>query len=67
MMALWVVRVLETRVYEVEYTIEADSKEEAAVKAAVGHTEAEETLGLREVASRFPMYTTLHREEEDDL
>ena len=66
-MSLWVVRVLETRVYEVEYTIEAASKEEAAVKADIGNTESEETLHLREVASRFPMYTTLHRSEDDDL
>lgn len=46
--------VLETRVYEVVYTVEADSPEEAEKFIAIGQTVEEESVKLERVQDRDP-------------
>lgn len=52
-MATYVAYVTETRNYEVEYLIEADSQEEAEHKAAIGDTVDETELGGGDVTDRY--------------
>lgn len=51
-MALYRVKVRETRIYDVTYFVEADSAESASEKANAGETEREEGATLQEVCDR---------------
>lgn len=50
----WSQIVLETRTYEVNYIVEAPSKQEAEDKIGAGDTISEEELRLESVLSREP-------------
>lgn len=52
-MATFTVNVIETRTYYVDYTVEADSPEDALEKALIGDTIAEDEVQLSGVSDRF--------------